>query len=287
MAVCGVIFSSVLTVIMAIFDKSLFFDFDIETYDKSNIEELLLAEIANLDDVTAKENEMKTVDVEPTTPPAPQTQLVDQVEIAQLAWVYKDAYEAYNHIEKHQQFAETLYFLNKRGHYIIDELKRTKIDGFGNKIDPLVDSVIYAIVSTVRARQIGTSTLMNELYFYLEEVLFHDAVSIEEFYIDEDAYPLTAIYYGQERWIVDIDTQPFSFVRHPKLEEGELMLLACYFNDYLALLERITDHIESTGAPRTESHKRLEYTMSRVSVLIDRVKQHLMRQIEEIFMASQ
>ncbi len=272
----------------------MFFEFEsLERYDECDIETLLLQEFDNIKKPRTPDAASKHIElVQPTGPELaePEPEIVGR-----LDWDYKDTYNAYSQVEKHIGFAESLYFLNKRGHYLLDEIRRTKFvtpdsprPGSGGEastseqLDVLVDSVTYAIVSTVRARMMGTSTLMNELYCYLEEVMFQDVgdSDIEEFFILDDSYPLTAMYYSQETWVVDHGIQQFSFARDRKFEEGELMMIVCFFNDYISLLDKIAEYLDGG---KTEVHRRLEYTVGRISGIIERVKGHVLDQISRAF----
>lgn len=226
-------------------------DLDIESYDNVNIEELLVA-IDSIDESH----------ITVTTP-----RITDNNEIFGLACDYKNDYDDYSHIERHIQFSESLYNINKRGIYILDQLKR-KNDS----------AIIYSLVTTIKlttkCKLMGTCTLMNELYCYLDQLIFStiDENIINVFFIDDDAYPLTNVYYGQDRWLGDrVYFQAFEFDSNAEFNDSEMMIVACFFNDYMTILEKIIDYIETLSIHQ-DNIKQLITNIGKIQCLLDRSK---------------
>jgi len=224
--------------------KSIYIDVqDIETYENIDMESLLL---------------------EYVTPVA-----VPSHDIVAFK-LYKDDYDVYGQLEKHLSFSERLVFLNKRGHYLIDNIRKTKVSG-----NIVVETVVMAIRHIVKCKTLGSCTLMNELYCYLDEAMFHDIEDeIDTFYVDDDSYPITTVYYGQEAWLGDVEVQEFQFSCGENFEEGELMILACFFNDYITLLEKILDNTDA---------QRVKTTVGKITSHIERAKSLIIETIGNSF----
>lgn len=247
--------------VMDITGKTLELDFlgqEIESYENVNIESLLIAETAS-GETGRDESQNNTPRGDDENPHF----------ACELQWDYKDDYDDYNHVEKHVNFSENLYNLNKRGYYLMDELRRKKPEG-----DALLESIIGTLKITLKNKLSGTCTLMNELYCYLDELLFTsiDEDNINAFFIGEDAYPITKIYYGQESWIGEsIYLQNYSFVKSKYIEEGEMMVIACFYNDYLTLLEKIMEYVEGVGI-KCDSIRLLTTNIGKLTSILDRAK---------------
>lgn len=234
-------------------------DLDIESYDDVNIEELLVA--------------INSIE-EPVINASTTVQTTDNNKIFGLACDYNNDYDDYSHIERHIEFSESLYNINKRGIYILEELKRKNDSS-------LIDSMITTIKLTTKCKLMGTCTLMNELYCYLDQLMFStiDENAINVFFIDDDTYPLTNIYYGQDNWLGDrLYFQAFEFDKRTEFNDSEMMIIACFYNDYMTLLEKIVDYIETLSIHQ-DTTKPLITNIGKITGLLDRAKVKLLDKI--------
>ncbi len=168
---------------------------------------------------------------------------------------YKDDYDDYVKINCHLGFSEDLHVLNEKGQYIVNQLKYKVDPDTHATIDVKVETIYNSIRQSIRSRNLGTSTFFNELMCVLDELLFNDVEDMEVFYLNDNEHKLTKIYYGQEEWAEDYEIQHFEFSKNSTLEEGEIMFLLCFVNDYIALLERVIDYIERISDENTASLK--------------------------------
>jgi len=184
---------------------------------------------------------------------------------------YKDDYDTYEKITNHIGFSEDLHILNEKGHYLISQLKE-KADPVTHEFsDSIVENVYNSVKISIKARNVGTGTLFNELMCLLDELLFSDVEDDMEFFVLNDTeYKLTSIYYGQDEWMEKYTLQQFEFSKTPSLEEGEIMILMCYINDYTAFIDRIHDHMELFS-----TSFKLSKITSKILIRLDKVKDQL------------
>ena len=188
---------------------------------------------------------------------------------------YKDDYDCYEKIKNHLGFSEDLHILNETGHYLISQLKE-KADPITHELsDPIVEYIYTSIKMSTKARNVGTGTFYNELLCVLDELLFSDVDDMDSFYLNETEYKLTSVYYGQEEWMEKYDIQRFQFSQSESLEEGEIIILMCYINDYTALIDRIQDHIDDISGPKSLTCLKVSKISSKISTRLDKIKEHL------------
>lgn len=186
--------------------------------------------------------------------------------------LYKDDYEEYTILEKHLEFSESINILNNLGHYILLELKNKKVEG-GLFKDAIVELTYSIIGNIIKAKISGTCTLMNELMCLLDEMLFAEVENVSHFYIDDKKFPVTQIYYGQEQWLDIHEQQKFVFISETSsLVEGEVMILLCFINDYMSLLDGIQEHIDSRQT-KYSTHLKASRISTKIYEKLDRLKE--------------
>jgi len=188
---------------------------------------------------------------------------------------YKDDYGNYEKIKNHLGFSEDLHILNETGQYLLSQLKE-KADPVSHELnDSIVEYIYTSIKMSVKARNVGTGTFYNELLCVLDELLFHDVEDMDTFVLNETEHKLTSIYYGQEEWMEKYTLQRFEFSTHASLEEGEVMILMCYINDYNTLIDRIHDHIDDISGAKSWISLKVSKITSKILSRLDKMKEYL------------
>lgn len=154
-------------------------------------------------------------------------------------------YEEYEKLEKHIEISYDIFKLESEGKHIMNEIKTKK----GIPEGSFQESIYTTIKGLMRAKLLGTGTLINELINLLDALLFSEIENMTHFYIDDGEYRLVDVYYGQELWITEnFIQQQFELDGESKdFEEGEIMLVLCYINNYEKLLEYIVEHAENAN----------------------------------------
>jgi hypothetical protein len=187
---------------------------------------------------------------------------------------YTDNYEEYTILEKHLEFSESIFNINTFGHYILSEIKDSKME-YGLFKDNLVETTFSTITNIIKAKISGTCTLMNELMCFLDEMLFVEVENVSSFYIDDAEFAITQVYYGQAEWLDARDQQKFKFTKDkPIFIEGEIMILMCFVNDYLSILDKIQEHID-TRHVKYSTHVKALKLITRIYEKIERLKDKL------------
>ena len=171
-------------------------------------------------------------------PSSPQT-------YAALETEFMSEYKEYEKLEQHIWISYEFYKLDKEGRHIMNEIKSKKKVQEGS----IGERILMAIKDMLKARMAGTGNLVNELYNLLDGLLFAEVETMKHFQIDDDEYRLTDVYYGQDTWISEnFRQQDFEFNAEIQgFEEGEMMLVLCYFNNYDSLMEHILEHLEGVS----------------------------------------
>lgn len=188
--------------------------------------------------------------------------------------VSSNEYFEYNTLEQHVHFSKSLHRINYMGHYIGSELKMKKAE-----MEPLVNLVQYTVNTTTRAKLIGTCTLFNELICYLDELLFADVEHLTHFYIEEDAYPITKVYYSQD-WIQDQEYSDFELEESCSLDEGEIMIIIVWINEYLSVIDSVSDYVDQSSTKYT-THMKLLVIIEKISERLEILKDRLYNVIRE------
>ena len=159
----------------------------------------------------------------------------------------EDHYESYSWIQKHINISEDLYNIDKLGKHLLDQITVKKNMKAANRKGLLLskeyETIYNSIHETINVYRFR-SRLYLTLQYYMDEAMFNMIDESESyFYIGDDSFELTKVYFGQDTWI-NSDIQRFELAASrseetPQCEEA--LLIRCFFTDY----EKILTHIES------------------------------------------
>lgn len=180
--------------------------------------------------------------------------------------------EEYKKIENHIMLSKSIYELDMKGRHIINEFNQKKSIGkkrngsfmFNESMTIIYNNLIHCL-SLKRLKMYFC------LQYFLDEVMYHEVTKTNKFYIEDNVYNISQIYFGQDDWIYDVMIQHFQFDnRKDKTCDGNLniheaMYLICYLKDFDQCLLTIEDYIKPFKTiPKIKS--KLRYTFHRIRV---------------------
>uniref|UniRef100_A0A6C0BF10 Uncharacterized protein n=1 Tax=viral metagenome TaxID=1070528 RepID=A0A6C0BF10_9ZZZZ len=165
-----------------------------------------------------------------------------------------EEYESYSWIQHHINLSECLYDIDRYGKHILEEIrskKNQKTNKRGLLLSQEYTNVYDSIFDTINVQRFK-SRLYLTLQYYLDEALFNPLNENEEFfYIDDECYELTKLYFDQEHWIRNTEIQKFSLTFQTELTTEDAMLLRCFFTKY----SEVTNQVEKLLELITGNHR--------------------------------
>lgn len=143
-------------------------------------------------------------------------------------------YDEYSIIEKHIEFSKILFLLDKKGIHILNELNVKKTDHSCKDI-----TKIYTVLVTILNVKKYQERLYLNLLSDLDELLFKEIKKYDKFYIDDDNYDLTSLYFNQSSWIKDQEIHEIKLYKNGRLDIHDAMYLICYLREYENILLNI------------------------------------------------
>lgn len=158
-----------------------------------------------------------------------------------------DQYTEYTKIEMHLEMSRMMFMLDKKGRHILSELEdkkyeRKKRNG-ASVFREDVGKVYSTLVSVLNVRRFSPR-LYCIIQHYMDELLFKEVSTYNKFFVDEDEYDLTRLYYDQTAWIRDQDIQPYKMDIGASLDITEAMCLVCFLREYEDFLFTIEEYIK-------------------------------------------
>ena len=182
----------------------------------------------------------------------------------------------YNKIENHIMLSKSIYELDMKGRHIINEFNEKKSIGkkrngsfmFNESMTIIYNNLIHCL-SLKRLKMYFC------LKYFLDEFMYHEVTKTNKFYIEDNVYNISQIYFGQDDWIYDVMIQHFQFDNRKNenldgnldgnLNIHEAMYLICYLKDFDQCLLTIEDYIKPFKTiPKIKS--KLRYTFHRIRV---------------------
>lgn len=149
------------------------------------------------------------------------------------------SYDEYSTIERHIEFSKMLFVLDKKGLHILNELNIKKSEHTCKNI-----TKIYTVLVTILNVKKYQERLYLNLLSDLDELLFKEIKNYNKFYIDDDNYDLTSLYFNQNLWIKDQEIQEVKLYKSECLDIHDAMYLICYLREYENILLNIETYIK-------------------------------------------
>ncbi len=158
-----------------------------------------------------------------------------------------EQYNIYTRIEKHISFGIRLFLIDKKGKHILSEIDVKKYERKSNTGKSILSTdmkkINRTLISVLNVKKF-TPRLYLSLTYFLDELLFKDIEDYnEKFFIGENEYELTKLYFDPESWIINTDIQRFSLDKSPNMDLTEAMCLICFLREYDDLLLDIDCYI--------------------------------------------
>jgi hypothetical protein len=151
----------------------------------------------------------------------------------------------YSKVEHHINLSKSLYDLDQKTKYIINQLISKKSQGTRRTGTYIFEDNITTIYNNL----INCSSLKRlKLYFclqyFLDELLYHEVKNLNKFYIEDSIYDISKLYFGQEEWITDNLFQTYEFYNTHEFLANEAMYLICYLKEFNSFLLDIEQYIK-------------------------------------------
>ena len=162
-----------------------------------------------------------------------------------------DQYNEYTKIETHIDFATRLFMIDMKGNHILKEIEKKKHDGKKRcgscKFNGDMRIVRSSLISVLNVRRFCPRLYLNLIYF-LDEILFKEVgyASGSKFYIGDEEYDLTKIYFDPKSWILDQEIQPFCLDEAPNFDITEAMCMICFMREYEDFLLEIERYVRDS-----------------------------------------
>lgn len=157
-----------------------------------------------------------------------------------------EEYKEYEKIEKHIEFSTNLFELDLKSRHIILQFNKNKSKGIRRSGTYIFEDKINTIYNNI----INCSGLKRlRLYFclqyFLDEMMYYDVKNTEQFFIEDNTYNISKMYFCQEEWINNISIQEYEFYKIDDLNMNEAMYLICYLKEFDNFLLKIESYIKA------------------------------------------
>lgn len=159
-------------------------------------------------------------------------------------------YHEYGKVEKHLLYSKRLHSINERGARFLREIEAKKRVGGRRKYQGPVYTVHHLFENILKPRLVLCNNLYSSLMFYMDEMLFYEVRGINSFVIEDDAFPLSFVYFNQCEWNPEFgQTHAFELDVGPNLSDTEAALLSILVKDYETVLQDVLHDILTSGVP--------------------------------------
>ena len=108
-------------------------------------------------------------------------------------------------IDNHIKISILLHNINLKGKLIrsiIEDKKHIRIKTSGAYVFLLdIDTIYNVLVDVTNTKRFNKLRLFFCMQYYLDELLFKEVKNIDCFYIEDESYKLTDLYFNQSQWI--------------------------------------------------------------------------------------
>lgn len=155
-----------------------------------------------------------------------------------------DEYAEYTKLEQHLSLSRALFELDAKGRHIAKEFQDKKSTGVRKRTGTHVfkDNIFIVYNNLVNCLGMKRLRLYFCLQYFLDELMYYEIKNTESFYIEDETYPISKVYFGQQDWILDAQLQEFQFYEDKSININEAMYLVCYLKEYDSLLLDIEEY---------------------------------------------
>lgn len=156
-----------------------------------------------------------------------------------------DEYAEYTKLEQHIALSKTMFDLDAKGKHIIREFQKKKSSGLRKRTGSHIfsDDILIVYNNILNCLSLKRLRLYFCLQYFLDELMYYEIRNTENFYIEDNVYPISKMYFGQHDWISDQLQQEFQFYEDTvSININEAMYLVCYLKEYDSLLLDIEEY---------------------------------------------
>lgn len=187
-----------------------------------------------------------------------------------------ESYNEYRRIEHHIGFSKRLQNISKRGLHYLREIESKKRIGGKKKYKKDVHVVHHLLENIIKPRLVLCNNLYSSLIYYLDEMLFYEVQTINNFVIEDDIYPLSFIYFNNTEWNPENEEmQLFQLENDVMITENEAALLITLLHDYETLLQDLLQDFKDEKKTCHRKDKMYNKIYIKVLRIISRLKRRL------------
>lgn len=168
-------------------------------------------------------------------------------------------------VEKHIDLSKNLFEVDQKGKYIVEQFNQKKSKGIrrsGNHIFSEDLKIVYRNIHSCCSLKRLRSFFC--LQYFLDELLFDQVRNHNKFYMEDEVYDLSKLYFHQDEWVSDLNIQQYEFFEDDtQINIHEAMYLVCYLKEYEHLLNDIEMYIKTIKHNNTIKNK-LKYAIHRI-----------------------
>lgn len=184
-----------------------------------------------------------------------------------------DSYDEYEKVETHISYSKRLQEINDRGLRYLKEIEERKRVNGRKRYDRHVSILYHLLENVIKPRVMLCNNLYSSLLYYLDEMLFYEVRSINEFVIEDDVYPLSFVYFNNSDWNPQVGPlQAFTLEDATHINDSEAALLMTLLQDYDILLQDLLVYVKSKKRVRGASQHKLFIKLIRI---INRLKRRI------------
>jgi hypothetical protein len=189
-----------------------------------------------------------------------------------------DSYKEYTIIEEHLCFSKSLHDLNTKGKRILQEIEKRKYYERKKRYIGFTYEV-YNILNTILKPRVLSNNIYSSMLYFLDELLFLQVKETKDFFIEDEHYPLTYVYFNHDAWMYT-DVQDFSMDNGHTLTETEALLLNAYIEEYenfaLNLEKYLVSLLEDMANVKKQDRRQDKKLYRKLFRLISRLKRRLL-----------
>jgi hypothetical protein len=156
-----------------------------------------------------------------------------------------DEYTEYTKLEHHIALSKAMFDIDIKGRHIVKELQKKKSTGVRKRTGTHIFSDDISIVynNIVNCLSLKRLRLYFCLQYFLDELMYYEIKNTNNFYIEDNIYPISKMYFAQQEWISDQCHQEFQFYEDAQsININEAMYLVCYLKEYDSLLLDVEEY---------------------------------------------
>lgn len=156
-----------------------------------------------------------------------------------------DEYTEYTKLEQHMALSKAMFDLDIKGKHIVKEFQKKKSNGVRKRTGTHIFSndILTVYNNLLNCLSLKRLRLYFCLQYFLDELMYYEIKNTDNFYIEDNVYSISKMYFAQNEWIPDQQHQEFQFYEDTNsININEAMYLVCYLKEYDSFLLDIEEY---------------------------------------------